>query len=128
MGKPRWTLQTILSTTQGIFIIFSSGFESSLRFDRQAAGKRLRKETGMDYSDVEYGYEYTDSDSVEYGTNYKGEDRLVGGRTEKYISIIKNSMLPILPRPRPWMSLIRIISGPRKKVANVCGGTLINHR
>ena len=37
----------------------------------------------MDYSDDEYGYEYGDTQEVLDDHNYKGEDRLVGGRTEK---------------------------------------------
>ena len=45
------------------------------RFDRHAASIQLRMEAGMDYSD--------DMNLKEFLANYKGQDRLVGGRAEK---------------------------------------------
>ena len=45
---------------------------------------RLREETGMDYSDTEYGYEYSDTqEMLADAEGFDSQHRLVGGRTEK---------------------------------------------
>ena len=49
------------------------------RYDRETAGIRLGREAGMDYSNDEHGSEY----EKKLVKGYKGEDRIIGGTTEK---------------------------------------------
>ena len=80
------TLRTILSTTQGDSDLKMYRLVTRIvlvpRFSRHAAAMHLRQEVGMDYSDddeEEYGEDYSDDGM------YDSENRLVGGRTEKYL-------------------------------------------
>ena len=49
------------------------------RYDRETAGIILGKEAGMDYNDDDHGNEY----EKKLVKGYKGQDRIIGGTTEK---------------------------------------------